>query len=180
MSLTELCLELSVPRWSIMIHNMVGILGKLARSRLAQIRWLVFEFARERKPDKWLVFEFARKRKPVRWLAFEFARGRGMRASHASETHLRNWGWTHFGGVQRGRLWVNPVQANARPEISLILRQYTEKYFLTTQFSYGKFNDVKKIWFCGGIKVPTTYSLNIMEYKNRVYFSWFFQHYTIT
>ena len=73
-----------------MIHNMVGILGKLARSRLAQIRWLVFEFARERKPDKWLVFEFARKRKPVRWLAFEFARGRGMRASHASETHLRN------------------------------------------------------------------------------------------
>ena len=125
----------------------IGSLAARAACECKPIRWLVFEFARERKPDKWLVFEFARKRKPPNWLAFEFARGRGRRASHASETLLRNWGWTHFGGVQRGRLWVSPVQANARPEISLILRQYTEKYFLTTQFSYGKFNHVMKIWF---------------------------------
>ena len=125
----------------------IGSLAARAACECKPIRWLVFEFARERKPDKWLVFEFARKRKPVRWLAFEFARGRGRRASHASETLLRNWGWTHFGGVQRGRLWVSPVQANARPEISLILRQYSVKYFLTTQFPYGKFNHLMKIWF---------------------------------
>ena len=125
----------------------IALLASPRGRHFRKIGSLAARAACECKPVKWLVFEFARDRKPVGWLAFEFARGREGRASHASETLLRNWGWTSFGGVQRGRPWVNPVQANARPELSFILTQYNKKYFPTIQSLYRKDTTMKKILF---------------------------------